>query len=116
MMDTTWLTFNLGVQAFEARDYNAAVKRFSSVLDVDPGNTQVREYLARAYFHRASLPLAERELRVLLEHDPADDYATLLLARTLERQSRHDEAAAVRRRLAALTGDAGHLARHRPGS
>lgn len=115
MMDTTWLTFELGVQAFEARDYNGAVERFGRVLDADPGNMQVREYLARAYFHRASLPLAERELRVLLEHNPTDDYATLLLARTLERQSRHEEAAALRRRLAALTGDPSHLAGHRAG-
>ena len=52
---TTLLTYNLGVQALEERDYKTAVERFSSVLEADPGNTNVREYLARAHFHRAAL-------------------------------------------------------------
>ena len=51
---TTLLTYNMGVQAFEERDYKTAVERFSSVLEADPGNTNVREYLARAHFHRAA--------------------------------------------------------------
>ncbi|WP_176451585.1 hypothetical protein [Enemella dayhoffiae] len=49
---------------------------------------------------------------MLLEQDPTDEYATLLLARTLERQNRAAEAAGVRRVLAALTGDDRHLAGH----
>ena len=52
---TTLLIYNLGVQALEERDYKTAVERFSSVLEADPGNTNVREYLARAHFHRAAL-------------------------------------------------------------
>lgn len=115
-MNTTWLTFELGVQAFEARDYNGAIERFVRVLDEHPENANVREYLARAYFARASLPLAEKELRTILETHPTDEYATLLLARTLERQSRHDEALGLRRQLAALTGDARHLEGHKAGA
>lgn len=114
-MNATWLNFELGVQAFEGRDYNAAVERLSRVLTEHPENAQVREYLARSYYHRASLPLAERELRTILESNPTDEYATLLLARTLERQSRHEEASAIRRQLAALTGDPRHLAPHQSG-
>ena len=52
-------------------------------------------------------------LRTLLAIDPTNEYATLMLARTLERQSRHDEAAGVRRLLVALTGDERHLDEHR---
>ena len=39
---TTLLTYNLGVQAFEERDYKTAVERFSSVLVEDPRNLSVR--------------------------------------------------------------------------
>lgn len=113
-MDTTWLTFELGVQAFDARDYKGAVDRFLRVLEKEPENANVREYLARAYYHRASLPLAEEQLRVILDKNPTDEYANLLLARTLERQSRHDEAAGVRRMLAAFTGKPEHLVGHSP--
>lgn len=106
---TTLLTYNMGVQAFDERDYKTAVERFSSVLEADPGNTNVREYLARAHFHRAALGPAEAECRTILEADPTNEYATLLLARSLERQNRRDEASSVRRMLAALTGDDSHL-------
>ncbi|RRD47167.1 tetratricopeptide repeat protein [Tessaracoccus sp. OH4464_COT-324] len=111
-MTNTQLTFNLAVQAFEARDYATAVDRFQRILDDDPGLTLVREYLARAHYHRAALPLAEREARALLAHDPTDTFALLLLARTLERQSRTEEALGFRRQLAALTGDASQLESH----
>ncbi|NHB83812.1 tetratricopeptide repeat protein [Tessaracoccus sp. HDW20] len=106
---TTLLTYNLGVRAFEERDYRTAVERFAEVLEEQPGNRSVREYLARAHFHRASLGPAEEQCRRILDQDPTDEYATLLLARTLERQNKIDEAAGVRRRLAALTGDPAHL-------
>ena len=56
--------------------------------------------------------LAEREARTILEADPTNEYVTLLLARVLERQSRHDEAAAVRKVLVALTGDERHGPTH----
>ena len=105
---TTLLTYNMGVQAFEERDYKTAVERFSSVLEADPGNTNVREYLARAHFHRAALGPAEAECRTILEADPTNEYARLLLARSLERQN-GATASSVRRMLAALTGDDSHL-------
>lgn len=112
-MNTIELTFNLGCMAFDEKDYGTAISRFTEVLDEVPGDRNVREWRARAYYHRASLPRAEEDLRELLAADPTDEYATLLLARTLERQSRHDEAAGVRRMLAALTGDDAHAEGHR---
>lgn len=110
----TMLIHNLGVRAFEERNYRAAIEHFTRVLEEDPDNLAVREYLARARFHRASLILAEAECRRILEQDPTNSYVTLLLARTLERQSRHQEAAGTRRLLAALTGDAADLSGERP--
>lgn len=103
------LIHNLGVRAFEDRNYRAAIEHFTRVLEVEPDNLSVREYLARARYHRASLTHAEAECRRILERDPANSYVTLLLARTLERQGRRDEAAGVRRLLAALTGDSADL-------
>ncbi|MFV0428269.1 MAG: tetratricopeptide repeat protein [Arachnia sp.] len=113
-MTTTLMTKNLAAQAFERRDYGAAVGYLCDILEEHPGNAEARELLARAYYHRASLPHAEEQLRIILDRDPTDEYATLLLARTLERQSRHDEAAGVRRVLAALTGEPRHAQGYRP--
>lgn len=109
---TTLLTYNLAVQAFDERDYRTAVERFSELLEAEPGNHNVREYLARAHYHRAALKPAEEHARAVLAEDPTNEYMTLLLIRSLERQSRGAEAAGLRRVLAALTGDPEHLRSH----
>jgi Flp pilus assembly protein TadD len=62
----------------------------------------VRLLLARAYYHSAQLGRAETAARAVLADDPTDDYAALLLARTLERSSRKDEAAGALRVATAL--------------
>lgn len=67
--------------------------------------TSVRELLGRAYYGRAQLGPAERVFRALTEDFPDDPYAHHALARTLARQSRHDEAAAHRRLAGALSED-----------
>ena len=110
--DITLYDWQAALLAFNTRDYRTAVQRFEKVLEAQPGHTDEREYLARTYYLRASLPLAEREARTILEADPTNEYVTLLLARVLERQSRHDEAAAVRKVLVALTGDERHGPTH----
>ncbi len=108
---TTSERYALGVAAFGERRYKDAIDLFEDVLREAPENLGVREYLLRAHYHRASLPLAEQQARSILVSDPNNEYVLLLLARSLERQSKHDEAAALRRRLAALTGDDRMLAR-----
>ena len=50
------------------------------------------EALARAYFGSAQLTRAEDALVRLVHLAPANGWARRALARTLERQSRHDEA------------------------
>jgi len=89
---------------FEANDYTAAAKLLADVVAEHPGQTGPRLLLARAYFHSAQLKRAEEQLRVIVERDPVDHYAHLLLGRTLERQSRHDEAAPWLRVAAAFEG------------
>lgn len=44
-------------------------------------------------------------MRVLVERDPVEHYARLMLGRTLERQARHDEAESHLRIASALAGD-----------
>jgi tetratricopeptide (TPR) repeat protein len=61
--------------------------------------------LARAYYQSAQLGRAETASRALIEADPTDVYAVLLLARTLQRRGRHAEAGTWLRRLDAMGYD-----------
>ena len=58
-----------------------------------------------AYYHAALLKPAEEQLLEVIEREPTEYYAHLMLARTLERLSRAEEAGKHRRIAAALTGD-----------
>ena len=58
--------------------------------------------LGRAYFHSAQLNRARAALERSVELAPTDAYARFVLGRTLQRQSRHDEAATHFRVAAAL--------------
>jgi len=84
-----WKRANL---LFDARDYNAAARILAGLVEDHPELSGPRLLLARAYYHSAQLGRAEAELRVLVERDPGDAYAHLLLGRTLERQGRAPEA------------------------
>lgn len=90
---------------FDAKDYPAAAGLLAGVVEEHPRQTGPRLLLARAYYHSAQLRRAEEQLRVIVEQDPVDHYAHLLLGRTLERQSRHEEAAPWLRLAAAFSGD-----------
>jgi predicted Zn-dependent protease len=90
---------------FDANDYTAAATLLAEVVAEHPEQTGPRLLLARAYFHSAQLRRAEEELRVIVERDPVDHYAHLMLGRTLERQSRHAEAAPWLRMAAAFAGE-----------
>jgi Flp pilus assembly protein TadD len=75
------------------------------VVDEEPSNQAALELLARAYFGAAQLGPAERVLTRLVELAPADPWARRALARTLDRQSRPNEAA-VQHRIADALGAA----------
>lgn len=92
---------------FEAKEYMTAARIFGGLVEEMPEQVAPRLLLARAYYHSARLTKAEAELRAVLERDPVEDYARLMLGRTLERQGRNTEAATHLRMAAALAGDFG---------
>lgn len=87
---------------FDSGDHIAAARLLADLVAEEPDAAAFRQLLARAYYHSAQLGRAESELRELLERAPSDGYAHLLLGRTLQRRSRHDEAAAHLRLAAAM--------------
>ncbi|MFF3935456.1 tetratricopeptide repeat protein [Streptomyces phaeofaciens] len=90
---------------FEARDYTAAARVLVGLVEEVPEQTGPRLLLARAYYHSAQLRRAESELRTIVDRDPVEHYARLMLGRTLERQGRHEEAGPHLRIASALAGD-----------
>jgi Flp pilus assembly protein TadD len=81
---------------FDERAYREAAVMLTELLE-DPGEvvhelTDVRLLLARALFHSAQLDGTIRIATELLEHDPNEPYAHLLIGRALQRKGRADEA------------------------
>ncbi|MGW6024140.1 tetratricopeptide repeat protein [Streptomyces sp. NPDC055099] len=92
-------------QFFDAKEYATAARILDALADEVPEQVAPRLLLARAYYHSAQLLRAEAELRTVIELDPVEQYARLLLGRTLERQGRDADAAPHLRMAAALSGD-----------
>jgi Flp pilus assembly protein TadD len=74
-----------------------AARILTQVVAAEPANPAAVELLARAYFGSAQLGRAEETLTRLIGLAPTNGLARRALARTLERQSRHDEAVAHHR-------------------
>ncbi|MFE4670568.1 tetratricopeptide repeat protein [Streptomyces sp. NPDC056734] len=94
---------------FDAKDYAAAARVLDGLVEEVPEQTGPRLLLARAYYHSAQLRRAEQELRIIVERDPVEHYARLMLGRTLERQGKHTEAEPHLRLASALAGDFAEL-------
>jgi predicted Zn-dependent protease len=105
MTDSLRLQFGMAELNFEQRNYRQAAVILEGILEELPGNAEVRTLLARSYFHAAMLRSAEAQARALIERSPVDAYAHIILGRSLQRQSRHEEAAPFLRLAAALTGN-----------
>ncbi|MFF3343319.1 tetratricopeptide repeat protein [Streptomyces flavidovirens] len=90
---------------FDAKEYDKAARVLTGLVDEVPEQLAPRLLLARSYYHSAQLRKAETELRSIVERNPVEHYAQLMLGRTLERQGRGSEAAAHLRLAAALSGD-----------
>jgi Flp pilus assembly protein TadD len=80
-----------------------AARILEPVVEAHPEHEAALELLARSYFGSARLVRAEEALRRLVELAPANGWARRALARTLERQSRPDDAA-VHHRVADALG------------
>lgn len=103
--DTTAELYERARLFFDANSYASAARILTDVVAAAPADVAPRLLLARAYYHSAQLWRAEAELREVLERDPAEAYAHLMLGRTLQRQSRPAEAARHLRLAEAMTGD-----------
>ncbi|WP_377267066.1 tetratricopeptide repeat protein [Peterkaempfera sp. SMS 1(5)a] len=90
---------------FEAKEYAEAARLLGDVVSEFPGQLAPRLLLARAYYHSAQLRRAEEQLREVIARDPVEQYAHLMLGRTLQRQGRAEEAAPWLRMAAALGGE-----------
>jgi Tfp pilus assembly protein PilF len=88
---------------FDAHDYICAAREFAEIIAEEPSNLAARLWLGRAYYHSAQLTRAEATLREVIERDPTEAYAHLMLGRTLQRQSRHPDTIGSLRVAAALT-------------
>lgn len=114
-MDLQWMNYRRAVEAFDLADYRTSISLLRRLAEESPSAVEIRLLLARSYYHSAALEPALTELRAVLDIDPTEAYAQLLLARTLERQSRPEEARKHRKLAAALTGDESMLATHQAG-
>ncbi|HWJ08143.1 MAG TPA: hypothetical protein VNS46_02125 [Nocardioides sp.] len=103
--------FRWAEDLFEHRDYYTAATVLQHLVDTHPDERDLggaRELLARSYFHSAQSRRAAEVARDLLDRDPGNAYAALLLARSLQRSAggdaaRRDEARGVRRLADAMT-------------
>jgi Flp pilus assembly protein TadD len=69
-----------------------AARLLTRIVDAEPANEAALELLARSYFGSAQLGRAELVLTRLVGLAPTNGWARRALARTLERQSRREEA------------------------
>ena len=104
MEESTYDIFNRARMFMELGDPIYAAKILEPAAAEESENRSLLELLGRAYFHSAQLTKAERTFRRIIELDPVDHWAHIALARTLERQSRHDEASTYRRMYAVMSG------------
>ena len=110
-MDTTY--YNHGTSAerwerarmfFDAKEY-AAWRASSTAWSRRCRSRWTRNCCWPAPLHSAQLGRAETQLRLLIQRDPVEHYARLMLGRTLQRQGRTDEAEPHIRLASALAGE-----------
>ncbi len=102
---TTHARFTKAQQLYDIRRFREAIAELRQVLEADDAEHyrgEALELLARANFGAAYLLEAERLARLMIEHNPTHAYAHTLLVRSLERQSRKDEAAKAARLASAV--------------
>jgi predicted Zn-dependent protease len=88
----------------DAGDFVTASRMLAEVVTEEPDDLSASPLFAPADYHSAQLHRAEAQSRAILRRNPAEEYAHLLLGRTLQRQSRHAEAAPHLRIVEAMSG------------
>jgi Flp pilus assembly protein TadD len=84
--------FRLAESLVSKRRPLEALRELAPVLDAEPNVPSVQLLAGRAYLQSAQLNRAEEAFLRVLEHNPSDHYARFALGRTLQRQSRLEEA------------------------
>ena len=91
-------TLRTAKELFDTRKYTEAARLIKGMTGTPEGASRdARELLARSYYHSAQLTKATVAARELLDVDPTNVDAAVLLVRSLERAGKKDEAAPVRR-------------------
>ncbi|MGH3776616.1 MAG: tetratricopeptide repeat protein [Pseudonocardiaceae bacterium] len=86
--------FRLAESLVSERRPLEALRELRPVLEAEPDAPSVQLLAGRAYLQSAQLNHAEAAFLRVLEHNPSDHYARFALGRTLQRQSRLEEARA----------------------
>lgn len=85
-------------EMFDAKKYKEAAALLLTLQDAPEFTSRsVQELLARSYYHSAQLTKAADTARSLLQGDPTNVDAAVLLTRSLERAGKKDDADAARR-------------------
>ena len=92
----------------EGRQPRDAIAVLDPAVEAEPDSTSLRTLRAWAYFQSAHLTGAETDLRMIVAERPTDVWARFALGRTLERQSRLQDALPHLRLAAAMSGDPEH--------
>jgi len=86
--------FRLAESLVSERRPLEALRELRPVLAAEPDAPSVQLLAGRAYLQSAQFRRAEEAFLRVLEHNPSDHYARFVLGRTLQRQSRLEEARA----------------------
>jgi predicted Zn-dependent protease len=92
----------------EGRQPRDAIALLDPAVEQEPQSTSLRTLRAWAYFQSAHLSGAESDLRMIVEERPTDVWARFALGRTLERQSRLQDALPHLRLAAVMSADPEH--------
>ncbi|GGS14378.1 MULTISPECIES: tetratricopeptide repeat protein [Actinokineospora] len=90
--DRTFAAFRQAERLVAQRRPLDALAALAPVLEAEPNAPSVHLLAGRAYLGSAQLRRAEAAFLRVLELDPTDHYARFALGRTLQRQSRLEEA------------------------
>jgi redox-sensitive bicupin YhaK (pirin superfamily) len=102
---TIYERYRFGEERLAAGDPLAAARALEPAVEEETANASLWLLLARAYFASARLRPAQEAFERVVELDPTDHHARFGLGRTLERQSRYQEALAQYRVALALSPD-----------